>query len=105
MPSQTDWSSDRLLGLGEPRRHLEHALEHALVLRVGRDVLRDPDREGGVPRARYERVHVRVARAPAATGSSTEMTLEQLSRAAERHEQGVVGLPVLRVVARLDGGT
>ena len=55
----------RLLGLGEARRHLEDALEHALVLDVVRGVLRDPQGERRVPRDRHESVELLVASAGA----------------------------------------
>ena len=61
--------------LGQPRRDLEHVLEHPLVLGRRGHVLGDPDGKGRVPRARHERVDARrrSGRRPV-SGSSTDTT-------------------------------
>jgi hypothetical protein len=89
--------------LGEPGRDLEHVLEHALVLGRRGHVLRDPDREGRVPRARHEGVDVGVARAPPALGLVHRHHAEELpAGAAERDEERILRLPGTGIVGGLD---
>ena len=106
MPSQTDWSrASTSLRLGQPRGHLEHVLEHALVLGGRGHVLGDPDGQGRVPRARHERVQLGVGGPAAGLGLVDRHDAEELAaRAAQRHEQRVVGLPGVGIVGGLDLG-
>ena len=88
------------MGLRKARRHLEHALEHALVLDVVRGVLGDLDGKRGVPRDRHERVQLGVGRAAAGLGLVHRDHPEDVRAAvAQRDEQRIAGEPGVRILA------
>ena len=93
----------RLLRLGQARGDLEDALEHALVLDVVGPVLRHTKRERRVARDRHQGVELLVRGAVPGLGLVDRDHTDQKSLGvAQRHEQGVLGRPGVRVLAHLD---
>ena len=94
-----------VIGFRKPRRDLEHALEHALVLDVLGGVLGDLERQRGVARDRHERVQLRLAGPQAALGLVDRYhAQDRAAGVAQRNKEGVAGQPGVGVVARRQVG-
>ena len=89
-----------IVGLGKARRHLEHALEHPLVLDVIRRVLGDLEGERRMPRDRHERLQLGVGGAATGHGLVHRDHPEDVRAAVpQRDEQRIAREPGVRILA------